>query len=43
MHQSRNAQDKDVRVEAAELAARRPPVKHCKNNEEYEYRDVSVP
>ena len=42
MHQSRNSLAKNVRTEAAELAARRPPVKHCNNNEEYEYRDVSL-
>lgn len=42
MHQSRNTLAKNVRSEAAELAARRPPVKHCNNNEEYEYRDISI-
>ena len=39
MQPSRNSAAKNIRVEAAELASRRPPVKHCHNNEEYEYRD----
>ena len=42
MHPSRNSLAKNVRSEAADQAARRPPVKHCNNNEEYEYRDVSA-
>ena len=41
MHDSRHTLAKNVRIEAAELAARRPPVKHCNNKEEYEYRDTA--
>ncbi len=39
MHQSRNTQSRNVRGEAAEVASRRSPVKHCNNKEEYEYRN----
>ena len=39
MHQSRNTKARNVRGEAAEVASRRPPVKHCNNKEEYEYRN----
>ena len=42
MHQSRTSLARNVRSEAAELAARRPPVQHANNNEEYEYRDLSA-
>ena len=41
MHKSRPQLSKEVRHDAAELASRRTPAKHCNNNEEYEYRDFS--
>ncbi len=40
MHRSRNHLAESVRVEAANLASGRPPVKHCNNKEEYEYRNI---
>ncbi|MEP2311030.1 hypothetical protein, partial [Rhodopirellula bahusiensis] len=38
MFQNRSSQSQQVRVNAAQLAAGRPPVQHHSNGEEFEYR-----
>ncbi|MEM7453399.1 MAG: vanadium-dependent haloperoxidase [Planctomycetota bacterium] len=43
MRKSRRSQSKEVRINAAELAANRSPVHHCNNSEEYEYRGDAGP
>ncbi|MEM6780070.1 MAG: bromoperoxidase, partial [Planctomycetota bacterium] len=41
MHQNRKDLSRQVRQQAADIDASRPPIRHAHNNEEYSYRDTA--